>query len=65
VSPLAGRPYDLRHAALTTWLNVEVSPADVSKRADNSIEVLLRRHAAASTTKKKQSTAASNTPCTR
>lgn len=32
-SPLAGRPYDLRHAALSTWLNVGVSPADVAKCA--------------------------------
>ncbi|WP_199747844.1 integrase [Actinomadura sp. WAC 06369] len=44
-SPLAGRPYDLRHAALTTWLNAGVSPADVAKRAGNSVEVLLKRYA--------------------
>ena len=44
-SPLAGRPYDLRHAALTTWLNARISPAEVSKRAGNSVEVLLRRYA--------------------
>jgi len=44
-SPLAGRPYDLRHAALSTWLNAGISPAEVSKRAGNSVEVLLRRYA--------------------
>jgi integrase len=44
-SPLAGRPYDLRHAALTTWLNAGIPPAEVSKRAGNTIEVLLRRYA--------------------
>jgi integrase len=44
-SPLAGRPYDLRHAALSTWLNAGVSPAEVAKRAGNSVEVLLRRYA--------------------
>lgn len=45
-SPLAGRPYDLRHAALSTWLNAPgVSPAEVAKRAGNSVEVLLRRYA--------------------
>ena len=44
-SPLAGRPYDLRHAALSTWLNAGVSPAEVSKRAGNSVEVLLKRYA--------------------
>jgi integrase len=44
-SPLTGRPYDLRHAALSTWLNAGVSPADVAKRAGNSVEVLLKRYA--------------------
>jgi integrase len=44
-SPLAGRPYDLRHAALSTWLNAGVAPAEVAKRAGNSVEVLLRRYA--------------------
>ena len=44
-SPLAGRPYDLRHAALSTWLNAGISPADVAKRAGNSVEVLLKRYA--------------------
>jgi integrase len=44
-SPLAGRPYDLRHAALTTWLNAGVPPAEVAKRAGNSVEVLLKRYA--------------------
>jgi integrase len=44
-SPLAGRPYDLRHAALTTWLNAGIAPGDVAKRAGNSVEVLLRRYA--------------------
>jgi integrase len=44
-SPLAGRPYDLRHAALTTWLGAGIGPGDVAKRAGNSVEVLLRRYA--------------------
>jgi integrase len=44
-SPLAGRPYDLRHAALSTWLNAGISAAEVSRRAGNSVEVLLRRYA--------------------
>jgi hypothetical protein len=44
-SPLAGRPYDLRHAALSTWLNAGISPAEVAKRAGNSVEVLLKRYA--------------------
>jgi integrase len=44
-SPLAGRPYDLRHAALTTWLNAGTPVAEAAKRAGNSPEVLLRRYA--------------------
>jgi hypothetical protein len=43
--PLAGRPYDLRHAPLTTWLNAGIGPAEVSKRAGNTVKVLLRRYA--------------------
>ena len=30
------RPYDLRHAALSLWLNASGAPADVTARADNS-----------------------------
>lgn len=44
-SPLAGTPYDLRHAALSTWLNGGVDPTDVAERAGNSVEVLLKRYA--------------------
>ncbi|MEU6997189.1 site-specific integrase [Nonomuraea sp. NPDC046570] len=44
-SPLAGKPYDLRHAALSTWLNVGVDPTTVAERAGNSVEVLLKRYA--------------------
>ncbi|MGH3342103.1 MAG: hypothetical protein ACRDPK_04310 [Carbonactinosporaceae bacterium] len=29
-SPLARRPYDLRHACVTTWLNSGVDPAHVA-----------------------------------
>jgi integrase len=44
-SPLAGKPYDLRHAALSTWLNAGVDAAVVAERAGNSVEVLLKRYA--------------------
>ncbi|MBB3728135.1 tyrosine-type recombinase/integrase [Nonomuraea dietziae] len=44
-SPLAGRPYDLRHAALSTWLNAGVDATEVASRAGNSVEVLLKRYA--------------------
>ncbi|MGW5304567.1 tyrosine-type recombinase/integrase [Streptomyces griseoluteus] len=44
-SPLASRPYDLRHSALSTWLNSGVDPTEVAERAGNSVEVLLGRYA--------------------
>ncbi|WP_109508484.1 tyrosine-type recombinase/integrase [Nocardioides speluncae] len=44
-SPLAETPYDLRHAALSTWLNAGVDATDVAKRAGNSVEVLLKIYA--------------------
>ncbi len=44
-SPLARRPYDLRHACLSTWLNAGVAPAQVAEWAGNSVEVLLRTYA--------------------
>jgi len=44
-SPLAGRPYDLRHAAVSLWLNAGVPAPDVAERAGHSVEVLLRVYA--------------------
>ncbi|WP_393097413.1 tyrosine-type recombinase/integrase [Streptomyces sp. LN325] len=44
-SPLCRRPYDLRHSALSTWLNAGVDPTEVAERAGNSVEVLLGRYA--------------------
>ena len=40
-SPLARRPYDLRHARLTWWLNAGVSPTQVAQWAGHSVRVLL------------------------
>ncbi|MDF2707437.1 MAG: integrase, partial [Nonomuraea muscovyensis] len=40
-SPLAKRPYDLRHACLSTWLNSGVSAKQVAEWAGNSPKVLL------------------------
>ncbi|WP_436786316.1 tyrosine-type recombinase/integrase [Yinghuangia sp. YIM S10712] len=45
VSPLATRPYDLRHAGVSLWLNSGVDPAEVAKRAGHSIAVLLKVYA--------------------
>lgn len=44
-SPLAARPYDLRHAALSTWLNAGVPATQVAAWAGNSVHVLLRVYA--------------------
>jgi hypothetical protein len=40
-SELARRPYDLRHAALSLWLNAGRDPAQIAARAGNSVAVLL------------------------
>jgi len=44
-TPLARRPYDLRHAAVSTWLNGGVPPTQVAEWAGQSVEVLLRIYA--------------------
>jgi integrase len=35
-SPLAARPYDLRHAAVSTWLNAGVPSTQVAQWAGHS-----------------------------
>jgi integrase len=45
VSPLARRPYDLRHAAVSLWLNAGVPATEVARRAGHSVDVLLRVYA--------------------
>ncbi|MGY4768942.1 tyrosine-type recombinase/integrase [Kribbella sp. CWNU-51] len=44
-SPLAKRPYDLRHAAVSTWLASGVEPPRVAEWAGHSVDVLLRVYA--------------------
>jgi integrase len=44
-SPLARRPYDLRHAAASLWLNAGVPPTEVARRLGHSVAVLLRVYA--------------------
>jgi integrase len=44
-SPLAATPYDLRHAAVSTWLNGGVSSTDVAAWAGHSVEILHRIYA--------------------
>jgi len=44
-SPLARRPYDLRHAAVSTWLSAGVPPTQVATWAGHSVAVLLHIYA--------------------
>ena len=44
-SLMAKRPYDLRHAAVSTWLSSGVEPQLVAKRAGHSVAVLFRVYA--------------------
>ena len=44
-SPLARRPYDLRHAAVSLWLNAGVPATEVARRAGHGVDVLLRVYA--------------------
>ena len=44
-SLLACRPYDLRHAAVSTWLNAGVPAPQVAEWAGHSVDVLLRVYA--------------------
>ena len=44
-SLLARRPYDLRHAAVSTWLNAGVPAPQVAEWAGHSVDVLLRFYA--------------------
>lgn len=43
--PLVKTPYDLRHAAVSTWLNGGVPPTDVAEWAGHSVEILLKIYA--------------------
>ena len=44
-SPLARRPYDSRHAAVSLWLTAGVLPTQVAEWAGHSVNVLLRVYA--------------------
>jgi integrase len=44
-SPLAGRPYDLRHACVSLWLNAGVPAPEVAERAGHPVDVLLKVYA--------------------
>ena len=44
-SPLGKRPYDLRHACVSTWLNAGVPAPQVAEWAGHSVEMLLSAYA--------------------
>jgi integrase len=44
-SRIAARPYDLRHAAVSLWLNAGVPATEVAERAGHGVDVLLRVYA--------------------
>jgi integrase len=44
-SPLARRPYDLRHAAASLWLNSGVPATEVARRLGHDVAVLLKIYA--------------------
>jgi integrase len=44
-SPLSRRPYDLRHAAVSLWLNSGVPASEVARRAGHGVAVLLKIYA--------------------
>lgn len=44
-SLIARRPYDLRHAAVSTWLNATGNPAQVAEWAGHTVDVLMRVYA--------------------
>jgi len=44
-SPLAKRPYDLRHAAVSLWLNSGADRTETAARAGHSVNVLLKVYA--------------------
>ncbi|WP_194906191.1 tyrosine-type recombinase/integrase [Catenulispora rubra] len=44
-SPLGKRPYDLRHACVSTWLNAGVSAPQIAEWAGHSVQMLLSTYA--------------------
>lgn len=44
-SPLGKRPYDLRHACISTWLNAGVSAPQIAEWAGHSVQMLLSTYA--------------------
>jgi integrase len=44
-SPLGRRPYDLRHAAVSLWLNSGVPATEVARRAGHGVAVLFKVYA--------------------
>ena len=64
-SPLARRPYDLRHACLSTWLNGGVYPTQVAEWAGHGVDVLLGSTPSASRARTSSPSAGSPKRCAR
>ena len=64
-SPLARRPYHLRHACLSTWLNGGVYPTQVAEWAGHSVDVLLRIYAKCMWARTSKLSAGLAKPCAR
>jgi hypothetical protein len=60
--PLGRRPYDLRHAAVSLWLNSGVSATEVARRAGHGVVVLLKIYAHCIDGRLMSPTSASPTP---
>ena len=43
-SPLASRPYDLRHAAASLWLNNGIPATEVARRLGQDVAVLIKSY---------------------
>jgi len=61
-TPLARRPYNLRHAALSLWLASGAPPAEIAARAGHSIHMLLSVYAHCVPRTTRSLTRPSNTP---
>ena len=61
---LARRPYDLRHAALSLWLNATGAPAEIAARAGTSARVLHEVYLHCTDGRETSSASGSKTPST-
>ena len=58
----ARRPYDLRHACVSTWLNATGDPPQVAEWAGHSVNVLMQVYAKCISGRQEANSAGSSTP---